>query len=73
MTQIALKSYKDARNAHEKAKFCVCFEMLEEGSKFARMFFWCFQVENKVKNMYKISCSCPNKKTMQGNKKPRKT
>ncbi len=39
----------------------IYIEMLEEGKKFEFLFlflfFWvCFQVENKVTSMYKISC-----------------
>jgi len=40
----------------KKTKSFICVEMLEEGSKFFLMFFWCFQVENKVVSIYKISC-----------------
>ncbi len=31
MTQIALKSWREARDAHEKKKSFICFEMLKEG------------------------------------------
>jgi hypothetical protein len=33
--------------------------MIEEGYKFEKLFFCCFQVENKVTSMYKISCLHP--------------
>jgi hypothetical protein len=40
-------------------KKIICFEMTEEGYKFEKLFFSCFQVENKVTCMYKISCLHP--------------
>jgi hypothetical protein len=33
--------------------------MLNEGYNFEKLFFSCFQVENKVRSMYKISCLHP--------------
>ncbi len=30
MTQIVLKSQKEAKDAHEKSKDCICVKMLEE-------------------------------------------
>jgi hypothetical protein len=33
--------------------------MLKEGWKFKKKVCWCFQVGNKVANMYKISCIHP--------------
>ncbi len=59
MTQIVSKSLKDTRDACGKKKSFVCFEMLEEGYKFERLFFWCFEVENKVTIIYKIFCLHP--------------
>jgi hypothetical protein len=40
-------------------KSFICFKMLEEGWKFEKLFFVCFQVESKVTSMYKISCLYP--------------
>ncbi len=40
-------------------KKIICFEMLEEGQKFEIFFFSCFQVENKVTSMQKMSCLHP--------------
>jgi hypothetical protein len=31
-----------------KMKSFICFEMLEEGWNFIKLFFWCFQIKNKV-------------------------
>jgi len=72
MTQIPL-ARRMLEMPMKKTRFFVCFEILEEGLKFVRLFFLCFQVENKATNMYKTFYLHPNKKTMQGNKKPRKT
>jgi len=56
MTQIKL--FKKIRGVREmpmkKIKSFIYFEMLEEGYKFERLFFSCFQVKNKVADMYKI-------------------
>jgi hypothetical protein len=45
----------------KKTKSFIYFEMLEEGYKFEKLFSLCFQVENKVTNMYKIYCLHPLK------------
>jgi hypothetical protein len=45
-----------AKDAHEKTKNVICVEMLNEGMKLKKMFFGCFQVENKVLSMHKIAC-----------------
>jgi hypothetical protein len=37
----------------------ICFEVIEEGQKKKILFFSCFQVENKVANVNKISCLHP--------------
>jgi hypothetical protein len=49
----------------KKTKGFIYFEMLEEGYKFEKLFFACFQVENKVTNMYKIYCLHPLKRFIQ--------
>jgi hypothetical protein len=40
----------------KRTKIFVCFKMVKKGKKFEILFFGCFQVENKVTSMYKISC-----------------